>query len=265
MPCHFPRATLCAAVVTAVLPLAAIPSLAFVVLPCHPLLLPSPSCHPPPCRPLPLSSHRAAPCCVAQCHHPTTLHQFYPLPRVAFCAAIVLTILPLVGATLPLMPPARLPLAIILFTCCPLLSLRHPSPCHPPSCHPLPSLSRRAAPCCCCATLCCDACRRATPASCAAVLPCRLLTLLSCRAAPHRHCATCCHAAPHRAAPCQCNPLRWQPSSTPLFLSSQLACLPIYHPFSAHQCHHRLSTCRMMFIALCCCLLHPPCHAATNA
>jgi hypothetical protein len=69
-----PCATVCAAIMTAVLPLAAMPSLAFVVLPCRPLLSSSPLCHPPPCRPLPLSSCRAAPCCVAQCCHRTTLH-----------------------------------------------------------------------------------------------------------------------------------------------------------------------------------------------
>jgi hypothetical protein len=97
---HSPCATVCAAIVTAVLPLAAMPSLAFVVSPCRPSLLLSLSCHPPPCRPLPSSSPRAAPCCVAQCRHRTTLHQRDPPPRAAFCAAIMLTLPPLVDATL---------------------------------------------------------------------------------------------------------------------------------------------------------------------
>jgi hypothetical protein len=95
-----PRATICAAVVTAVLPLAAMLSLAFVVLPCRPSLASSPSCCLPPCRPLPLSSCRAAPCCVAQCYHHTTLHQRDPPPCAAFCAAIMLTVPPLIDATL---------------------------------------------------------------------------------------------------------------------------------------------------------------------
>ncbi len=95
-----PCATICAAIMTAVLPLAAMPSLAFVVLPCRPLLSSSPSCRPPPCRPLPLSSCRAAPCCVAQCRHCTTLHWRDPPPCAAFCATIMLTVPPLVNATL---------------------------------------------------------------------------------------------------------------------------------------------------------------------
>ncbi len=75
-------------------------SLAFVVLLCRPLLSSSPSCHPPPCCPLPSLSCHAAPCCVAQCHHRTTLHQRNPPPCAAFCAAIMLTVPPLVNATL---------------------------------------------------------------------------------------------------------------------------------------------------------------------
>ncbi len=98
--CHSPCAIVCAAVMTAVLPLAAIPSLAFVVLPCCPLLSLSLSCHPPPCCPLLSSSRHAAPCCVAQCRHCTTLHWRNPPPRAAFCAAIMLTDPPLVNATL---------------------------------------------------------------------------------------------------------------------------------------------------------------------
>ncbi len=97
---HSPRAIVCAANVTAVLPLAAMPSLAFVVSPCRPLLSLSPSCRPPPCPPLPSLSCHAAPRCVAQCHHRTTLHCRDPPPRAAFCATIMLSVLPLVDATL---------------------------------------------------------------------------------------------------------------------------------------------------------------------
>ncbi len=93
--CHSTCATVCAAAVTAVLPLAAILSLAFVVLPCCPLLSLSLSCCPPPCHPLLLSSRRAAPCCVAQCRHCTSLHRRDPPPHAAFCAAIMLTVSPL--------------------------------------------------------------------------------------------------------------------------------------------------------------------------
>ena len=97
---HSPCATVCAAFVTAVLHLAAMLSLAFVVLPCRPLLSLSPSCRPPLCCPLLSSSCCAAPCCVSQCCHCTTLHQRNPPPRAAFCAAIMLTVPPLVDATL---------------------------------------------------------------------------------------------------------------------------------------------------------------------
>ena len=95
-----PRATVCAVFVTAALPLAAMPSLAFILLPCRPLLSLSLSCRLPLCCPLPSSSRRAAPRCVAQCCHRTTLHQRDPPPRAAFCAAIMLTVPPLVDATL---------------------------------------------------------------------------------------------------------------------------------------------------------------------
>ncbi len=95
-----PCATVCATVVTAVLPLAAMPSFAFVVSPCCPSLSSIPLCCPPPCRPFSSLSRRAAPCCVAQCCHCTTLHQRDPPPRVAFCAAIMLTVPPLIDATL---------------------------------------------------------------------------------------------------------------------------------------------------------------------
>jgi hypothetical protein len=95
-----PCATICAAFMTAVLPHAAMLSLAFVVLPCRPLLSLSPSCRPPLCCPLPSSFRCAAPRCVAQCCHCTTLHQPDPPPCMAFCAAIMLTIPPLIDATL---------------------------------------------------------------------------------------------------------------------------------------------------------------------
>ncbi len=97
---HSPCATICAAFVTAVLPLTAMPSLAFVVLPCRPLLSLSPSCHPLLCCPLLSLSRRAAPRCVAQCCHRTNLHQRNPPPCADFCAIIMLTVPPLVDATL---------------------------------------------------------------------------------------------------------------------------------------------------------------------
>ncbi len=100
--CRSPCATVCAAVLTAVLPLAAMQSLAFVVSPCGPLLSSSPLCRLLPCCPLPLLSRCAAPCCVVQCRHCTTLHQCNPPPRAAFCATIMLTVPPLVDATLSL-------------------------------------------------------------------------------------------------------------------------------------------------------------------
>jgi hypothetical protein len=94
-----PCATLC----VTVLPLAAMPSLAFVILPCRPLLLLCPLCRPPLCHPLPSLSCHSAPCYVARCCHCTTLHWCDPPPCAAFCAAIMMTVPPFVNAThLPL-------------------------------------------------------------------------------------------------------------------------------------------------------------------
>ena len=69
-------------------------TLAMLLLSSYPLW------HPPLCRPLLLSSRRAVPRCVAQCRHRTTLHWRDPPPRAAFCATIMLTVPPLVDATL---------------------------------------------------------------------------------------------------------------------------------------------------------------------
>ncbi len=161
--CNPPPCTaLCAAVVPTVPPLVDVtlllvpptmPPLVVAILPCCSLLsLGHPSlCHPLPCcpsscRPSLCRPRCATPCCVTPCRHCATLRRCNPPPCFALCAAVMQALPPLVDATLLLVTPLAIVIALCRSLCC------CPNPCR--------AACRRAAPACCavpchcCAALC---------------------------------------------------------------------------------------------------------------